>query len=283
MPASKVHFTEEQSTNLATLYGRALDARKPKPVLGDPTAEDAVRRIDYDFGKFKMGDDMAFSVATRAKLIDDVARTYLREHPDAVVLHLGCGMDSRVFRLDPPPTVRWYDVDYPDVIALRTEVYPFERPGYQQIGTSVTDLRWIARIPADAPALVVAEGLTMYLEPERGRALLRALVDHLPSGEMLFDVYSRLGIRLQKANPVVRNAKATLLWGVNDPLELTPLGITPIRRWTAEDMVPPEVRGDLSGAMRFQLGLLKVLPMFRTMGQLMHFRFGDVASEVRDG
>jgi O-methyltransferase involved in polyketide biosynthesis len=283
MAASKVHFTEEQSTNLATLYGRALDARKPKPVLGDPTAEDAVRRIDYDFGKFKMGDDLAFSVATRAKLFDDVARRYLREHPNAVVLHLGCGMDSRVFRLDPPPTVRWYDVDYPDVIALRAEVYPFERPGYATIGTSVTDLDWIAQVPTDAPALVIAEGLTMYLEPESGRALLRELVEHLPSGEMIFDVYSRLGIRLQKANPVIRNAKATLRWGVNDPLELTPLGLTPIRRWTAEDMVPPEVRDELSRAMRFQLGLLKVLPMFRTMGQLLHFRFGDVAEDVRDG
>lgn len=274
MTTGKVHFTENQSTNLATLYGRALDARKAKPILGDPTAEEAVGRIDYDFGKFKINDNMAFSIATRARLFDEVAGEFLRAHPAATVLHLGCGMDSRVFRLDPPPTVRWFDVDYPDVIALRTEVYPGERDGYTMIGSSVTEHDWFSRVPADAPTLVVAEGLTMYLAPDEGPALLRALIAHLRSGEMLFDVYSRLGIKLQKAVPAVRHAKATLQWGVDDPSELEPLGLTTIRRWTADDMVPAAVRADLSRALRFQLGLLKVLPKFRTMGQLMHFRFG---------
>jgi O-methyltransferase involved in polyketide biosynthesis len=167
MATGKVHFTEEQSTNLATLYGRALDARKAKPILGDPTAEDAVRRIDYDFGKFKMGDGMASSVAIRAKLFDDLASEFLVAHPTATVLHLGCGMDSRVYRLGPPATVRWFDVDYPEVIALRAEVYPDQPDNYTMIGSSVTDLQWISQIPTDASALVIAEGLTQYLPPTR--------------------------------------------------------------------------------------------------------------------
>jgi O-methyltransferase involved in polyketide biosynthesis len=282
MAKRKVNFTENQSTNLATLYGRALDARKVKPILGDPTAEDAVSRIDYDFGKFKIDDKMAFSIATRARLFDDVAREFLRAHPAATVLHLGCGMDSRVFRLDPPPTVRWFDVDYPDVIALRTEVYPREREGYTMIGSSVTEPGWLSQVPADWPALVIAEGLTMYLSPDEGPALLRALVGHLRSGEMLFDTYSRLGIKLQKLVPAVRHAKATLRWGVDDPSELEPLGLTTIRRWTADDMVPEDIRADLPRVLRFQLGLLKVLPMFRTMGQLMRFRFGSPEVDHQD-
>ncbi len=55
---------------VATLYGRAIDARQPDPVLGDQTALDAVNRIDYDFGRFKMSPDMALTVALRALILD---------------------------------------------------------------------------------------------------------------------------------------------------------------------------------------------------------------------
>ena len=110
---SGVRFTEDQSTNLATLYGRALDARAEHPVLGDPTAEDAVRRIDYDFGKFKISKAEAFGIAAGARCSTASSGTSSHAHDECTVLHLGAGMDSRVFRLDPPPTVRWFDVDFP--------------------------------------------------------------------------------------------------------------------------------------------------------------------------
>src|SRR6266700_737498 len=68
-------------------------------------------------------------IATRAATFDLLASRYLADHPDATVLHLGCGMDSRVYRLDPPATVDWFDVDYPDVIDLRRQLFP-ERSAY---------------------------------------------------------------------------------------------------------------------------------------------------------
>ena len=63
-------------------------------------------------------------IATRAATFDLLTNRYLADHPDATVLHVGCGMDSRVFRLDPPATVQWFDVDYPDVIDLRRQLFP---------------------------------------------------------------------------------------------------------------------------------------------------------------
>jgi O-methyltransferase involved in polyketide biosynthesis len=59
----------------------------------------------------------------RAKQLDDWSTDFLRRHPNAVVLHLGCGMDTRAFRLHPPETVQWFDVDQPDVIAFRRKLY----------------------------------------------------------------------------------------------------------------------------------------------------------------
>jgi O-methyltransferase involved in polyketide biosynthesis len=272
MTTAKVHFTEEQSTNLATLYGRAIDATRPDPLLGDQTAPEAVAKIDYDFRKFGMTTDMAVSVAARAKEFDDMTRAYLAAHPDAIVLHLGCGMDSRVFRVDPPPTVDWYDIDYPDVIELRRQVYP-DRPHCTMVGSSVTDLGWLDQVPHDRPALVVAEGLTMYLYPDEGRAMLRAIAERMPSGEMMFDTFSRSALKAQKLNAVVRKAKATLHWGIDDPAELEELGLTLVARYTADHWATPELLRRISPVMRFQFWLVRVFPVFRNVGQVMHFRF----------
>jgi O-methyltransferase involved in polyketide biosynthesis len=50
-------------------------------------------------------------VALRAHILDEWAREFLLHYADAAVVHPGCGLDSRVFRIDPPPSVAWYDVD----------------------------------------------------------------------------------------------------------------------------------------------------------------------------
>ncbi|RDI49596.1 class I SAM-dependent methyltransferase [Nocardia mexicana] len=272
----KVRFTEEKATMLATLYGRALDYRRDDPILGDEEADKAVRRIDYDFGSLGITADGAAGVAMRAKIIDDWAAEYLLEHPDAIVLHLGCGMDSRVFRFDPPPTVEWFDIDYPEVVELRTRIYP-DRAHYHTIGTPVTELDWLDRIPSDRPALIVAEGLTMYLDPAEGGELLRQLVAKFPSGHLICDVFSRLGIKMQKANPVVRKSGSTLHWGIDDPAELERFGLHPVSCTDATDWVrtrtdanqPP----DYSRGLRLQLAAIRYIPPLRRLARICRWRF----------
>src|SRR5512138_1841381 len=142
MTTDKIHFTKEKETMLMTLNSRAIQSRWKNPILRDPWAEEAMRHIDYDIGKqltgvasWSMWKDIGPSiVATRAATFDLLTNRYLAEHPDATVLHVGCGMDSRVFRVDPPASVEWFDVDYPDVIDLRRQLFP-DRGAYHLIGT----------------------------------------------------------------------------------------------------------------------------------------------------
>ncbi|MFE1173600.1 class I SAM-dependent methyltransferase [Streptomyces sp. NPDC058773] len=213
-PRPKVRLTEEKETLLATLYGRAVDSRAKEPILGDPTAADTVRRLDYDFGKMRLSPGNAAGVALRARQLDDWTARFLARHEEATVLHLGCGLDSRVYRLAPGPGVRWFDVDYPEVIALRRQLYP-ERAGYTALASSVTDPAWVAQIPADRPTMIVAEGLLMYLTEADGTALLRRLMDRVPGGELAFDAFSRFAIRVQWLNRVVVKAGARLHWGTD--------------------------------------------------------------------
>ncbi len=117
MDREKITLTGAQETMLATLYGRALDSRSPNSILHDDEADKAVQRIDYDFRKTGIKGTSAAGVALRAKQLDEWTSEFLAHHKEATVLHLACGLDTRVQRLHPPSSVRWLDVDHPEVIA----------------------------------------------------------------------------------------------------------------------------------------------------------------------
>ncbi|MDT7760527.1 MAG: hypothetical protein QOH27_6425, partial [Mycobacterium sp.] len=204
---------------LATLYAKALDVDLPQPILADRYAKEIVARLDYDWSQTTITARTSPSVTTRSAHFDAWTRQFLAVHPKATVLHLGCGLDSRYFRIDPGPDVEWYDVDYPDVSALRTQLFP-AREHYHVVAASVTDPGYLADIPADRPTLIVGEGLTMYLTRDDGIALLRRVVDRFPSGELQFDAFNTFGIRTQWSNRVVTRAGATLHWGINGPDEI---------------------------------------------------------------
>jgi hypothetical protein len=98
--AEKLHvdLSGAPQTMLATLYAKALDADFDKPRLGDRWAKEIVERLDYDWTKTSISVRSAPSVTTRSAHYDNWARQFLAMHPRAVVLHLGCGLDSRFFR-----------------------------------------------------------------------------------------------------------------------------------------------------------------------------------------
>jgi O-methyltransferase involved in polyketide biosynthesis len=190
---SGVRWASVEWTLLCTLYLRACESRLDPSILGDRTAAEAVDKIDYDFKRMRRWvrtSTNQFLVALRASRLDTWSADFLNHHPDAVVLHLGCGLDSRAFRLEPPPTVQWFDVDQPDVIELRRRLYS-DADGYRMIASSVTEPGWLERIPGDRPALVVAEGLLLYLTEAQVRDLLARITDHFDTGELLADMESR--------------------------------------------------------------------------------------------
>ncbi|HTY30476.1 class I SAM-dependent methyltransferase [Mycobacterium sp.] len=213
---SDVRWGSVEWTNLCTLYLRASESRSPAPILGDTAAAEAVDRIDYDWARMRRAmrpGSNQYLVTMRAKQFDDWSAGFLRRHPDAVVLHLGCGMDTRAVRLNPPKSVQWFDVDQPDVIALRRKLYD-DRDGYRMIGSSVTD-NWLDEIPGDGPMLMVAEGLVMYLTEPQVRTLLQRLTDRFASGELLFDTVSPMGPRLSKLF-----TKSITKWGIRDARDI---------------------------------------------------------------
>jgi O-methyltransferase involved in polyketide biosynthesis len=189
-------------------------------------------------------------------------------------MHLGCGLDSRVFRLDPGPGVQWYDIDYPAVIALRDKIYP-TRPRYHLIASSATDQTWLDQIPTDRPVLLLAEGISMYLKEHDGVALLRRIVDRFPSGELQVDFYNWLAIKSQKMHTLVRRTGSTLYWAVNSPQDI--LSRVPgIRLLIAVTLFDASTFRQASAGFRLATRPVRAVPPLRRALQYHRYAFGPV-------
>jgi O-methyltransferase involved in polyketide biosynthesis len=149
-------FTPLEDSLFLTLYARALDNRRPHPILGDAAADQIVRTTDYEYDKLSIQTNLILNVALRAKKLDQLASDFLTRHPNAVGLDLGAGLDTRFERLAPPATVDWYDVDFPAVATARQRLIP-ERPNAHVIGANVTEKDWLDAVPTGRPAVIVAE------------------------------------------------------------------------------------------------------------------------------
>ncbi|MBC9713360.1 class I SAM-dependent methyltransferase [Streptomyces sp. TRM66268-LWL] len=212
----QVHLGREQETLLMTLYLRAVDSGRARPVLGDPHAQRVMAQIDYDFGRLRGLRGGASLVAARARRFDAWTAEFLHEHPDAVVLHLACGLDSRPLRVARPASTVWIDVDYPEVVALRERVYgPVD--GVRTVSASVTEPGWWDEVPADRPALVLAEGLLMYLSPDDVSRLVNRVVGHFPSGRLVFDAVVPWVRSVSGLHPALRRADTRFRWALHSP------------------------------------------------------------------
>jgi O-methyltransferase involved in polyketide biosynthesis len=212
-------FTPAQESLFLTLGGRALDSRLPRPFLGDATADDIITRTGYDLSKFPTISSTkvdprtkVFEIAVRAKRLDEVVGRFIAGHPDAVVLDLGAGLDSRVLRVQPAATVAWYDVDFPEVVALRRQLLP-QPANVQAVGADLTEPGWLQQLPTDRPAVIVADGLGAFLTEHDFATLLNRLVSHFPAGELAFNAYTTYTIWLLKHSRTM----AAIAGGVVNP------------------------------------------------------------------
>lgn len=269
----KVTFTGAQETTLATLYGKAMESRKPESILRDEHADRALQHVDYDFSRLKIRASDHRALAVRAKAYDGWAREFIARHPECTVLHLGCGLDTRSLRLEPPAGVRWYDIDYPDVIDVRRRLFP-ARDGVQAVASSVTDPHLLDGISGDTPVLVIAEGLTPYLRAVDGLAMLRRITEHFAGGELLFDGYNRAGVWFLQRYGCVKASAAQLDWSIGDPREVeraVPGLILDRELWYAD---APGVAEHFSPAYRALLRAVYLVRPLRRLGRPLRYRFG---------
>lgn len=231
----------ESKTLYIPLYGKALVSRKGI-ILRDEKAERIWEREQFPLKGKSRSKWLAYFLGMRAAVIDEWLSEKLAENPGSVVIHIGCGLDSRIGRVN-APYKKWYDVDLPEVIAVRRRYYE-EGERYEMLGASAMESEWILDIDGGENAIVVMEGISMYLSEKAVAGIFDAIAEKFPKAEIIMDVYTGLAVKAIRYKNPIKDVGALASFGVDDPLLFEKGRI----KFSGEIcMTPEEMINELSG------------------------------------
>lgn len=219
-----VSVGDVQKTLFLPLWGRAVETMKSHPRLVDKTALAIMHAVDIDFASIAKNVNEMSQVAwiTRCIIIDEAIRTFLAKYPGGTIVNIGCGLDTTFERVD-NGTLLWYDLDLPDVIALRRKFIK-ESSRRKFIAASFLERDWLDSLEIKEQVLFFAAGVLYYFKEQQVRDFLLRLADRFPGSQLLMDVCSPLGIRMANWMVIRRTGldeHSFLKWGLPSTRTLT--------------------------------------------------------------
>ena len=196
----KIEKNTVQETLIIPLYARKVCSELYPRLYLDETAIRLIEKIDYDFSDAEKNSRSlmqrfgSLEVAMRQNDLAWEVRDYLKNHPKAAVINLGCGLDSTGKNCD-NGTCKIYNLDFPDVIAVRDELLPAgERE--ENIPCDLNDTAWFNKIDASGGAVFFASGVFYYFLTEQVKALVQRMADSFPGGVLVFDAANRTAVKM---------------------------------------------------------------------------------------
>ncbi len=206
-------MNEVNQTLYIPLYGKSFVSKKGI-ILHDAKAEEIWAKEEFELKGKSKSKWLAYNMAMRARVFDDWTDQELKKDPDAIVLHIGCGMDSRCLRVKQPYSC-WYDCDFPEVLKVRRQYYQ-ESSSYHMMELDATDTQKINEFPEGNTVIVVLEGISMYLTNDQLKALIAALRQKYLYVHVLLDVYTQFGARASEKKNPINDVGVTKVYGVDD-------------------------------------------------------------------
>ena len=215
MSAEKIHIERNtvQETLIIPLFSRKLCTETFSDFFTDPKAIELMNRLDYDFSRLEQSSKGAvqkfasLEVATRQKTFILETKNYLKAHPKASVVNLGCGLDQSGESCD-NGSCRIYNVDFPDIIKIREELIPTgER--VTNISTDLNDLSWFEQVDRENGAVFFASGVFYYFTAEQMEKLINGMAGYFHGGLLMFDISSRMTSKTMIKNWIKQS-------GIND-------------------------------------------------------------------
>lgn len=196
------------------LYGKAYVSKKGI-ILCDKKAEEIWNKEGFPLKGKSKSKWLAYFMGIRAAVYDNWAKEKMTELTDSVVLHIGCGMDSRVLRIG-DNTHKWYDIDFPEVINER-KLYYTEGENYKMLVGDARKPEWLSEIPKTKSAVVIVEGISMYLKHDEIKNLFSALNNHFDNVVLLMDCYTNMSAKISKYKNPINDVGVTEVYGTDDP------------------------------------------------------------------
>jgi len=196
------------------LYGKSCVSKKGL-FLEDKKAEEIWAAEGFSLKGKSRSKWLAYYMGIRGAVFDEWAAEQMDAAPGAIVIHIGCGMDSRVLRVGTRGH-RWYDVDFPEVIEERKRYYE-ETADYRMIAGDARENGWLKAIPERNSAIVIMEGVNMYLTSREMQMLLENLSGHFGQVFLLMDCYTTMAAKASRYKNPINDVGVTQVYGVDDP------------------------------------------------------------------
>jgi O-methyltransferase involved in polyketide biosynthesis len=211
-----------EKTLVVPLWHRAQASKAHSELLNDVKAIELVNHLDYDFSIFEQRFTVedSFRSAARARQFDDKLRAYVSTHPDASIMNLGAGLDTAFYRVD-NGSIEWYDLDLPNVIALRKQLLP-ETHRIKYIAKSLFDMSWCADMDhPDNGIFILAKGILWFFEEAEIKRFFSSLADALPGADLIFEASSTLGALIVNDSLKSVDMDVEVKWELEDARVIT--------------------------------------------------------------
>ncbi len=248
------------------LYGKAYVSKKGL-FIDDKTAEEIWEAEGFALRGKSKSKWLAYYMGIRSAVFDSWLKQQLADTEDAAVIHIGCGMDSRIMRVGMTGH-KWYDVDFPEVIEERKRYYK-ESANYKMIAGDARDCSWLTSIPEKKSAIVVMEGVSMYLTSQELRELTASLCAHFEQIALLMDCYTVFAAKMSKYKNPINDVGVTEVYGVDNPDLLQHGEFVYVKEHT---MTPQKYIDELSGIEKYIFGKLYAGSFSKKLYRLFEYR-----------
>jgi methyltransferase (TIGR00027 family) len=200
-------WSDVAETCLLTMYCHAAESQTSEPILNDIKAVEISRKLTPELdasdsrmlrrlAQGKINPTLRVHLALRARKYDQYAREFIARNPGGSIVNIGCGMDSRCFRIESDSGGVFFDLDLPEVIGFKRNYFE-ENERYRMIASSVLDHTWMEQVAqaSSGPFIFLAEGVFMYLEGEKVRQLVITMCSRFRGSELVCEVVNRRWIR----------------------------------------------------------------------------------------
>ncbi len=186
-----------EETLVLPLWGRAYETQKKTPRLIDKKAVEIIEGLNYDFSEIEKTQSMSqHGWVARSLHTDNMAHEFIKKHPKATIVNIGCGLDTTFSRID-NGEILFYELDLPNVIDLRKQFYE-ESERHRNIASSFLDTKWFDKINIRDGLLFLAGGVFYYFEEEQIKDFFIAVADYFKACDLYFDSLSPMGIKFAK-------------------------------------------------------------------------------------
>ena len=247
------------------LFGKSYVSKRGI-ILSDPKAEEIWAAEGFPLKGKSASKWLSYYMGMRAAVYDRWVSQQLASMPEAAVLHLGCGMDSRACRVGAQGR-KWYDVDFPEVITERKKSY-FETENYHMIGADVRRMDFLKEVSGE-DAIVLLEGISMYLRPKELGQVLTQLHAKFRRVALLMDCYTEFAARASKYKNPINDVGVTKVYGLDDPKVLERSGLSFV---CDRDMTPPDLIDQLTGMEKVIFRKLYAGSVAQKMYRMYEFR-----------